>query len=97
MFLRNFIKKGLIEAIGKIPDYQIILNATGWYDKGVLYMEDLEEINYLIEEKNRKEQEEREKEQEQESELESEEETSDSTYYDEPIEDEYGIDVADNY
>lgn len=47
--LRNFIKKGLIDAIGKMADYQVILNATGWYEKGVLLEDDLAEINTMIE------------------------------------------------
>jgi len=49
MFLRNFIKKGLLDAIGKMADYQIILNAMGWFEKGVLLEEDLVEINQAIE------------------------------------------------
>lgn len=47
--LKDFIKKGLLDAIGKLADYQIILNATGWFEKGVLTMDDLEEINGAIE------------------------------------------------
>lgn len=50
--LNEFIKKGLLDAIGKMADYQVILNATGWYEKNVLIMEDLEEINAKIDEKN---------------------------------------------
>lgn len=42
--LREFIKKGLISAVGKMADYQIILNAAGWLEKGVLLEEDLVEI-----------------------------------------------------
>ena len=42
--LREFIKKGLISAVGKMADYQIILNAAGWLEKGVLVEEDLVEI-----------------------------------------------------
>lgn len=48
--LREFIKKGLLDAVGKMADYQVILNATGWYEKGVLTLEDLDEINQAIEE-----------------------------------------------
>jgi chromosome condensin MukBEF ATPase and DNA-binding subunit MukB len=48
--LNEFIKKGLLNAVGKMADYQIILNATGWYEKSVLTMEDLAEINAKIEE-----------------------------------------------
>lgn len=49
---REFIKKGLLAAVGHLMDYQIILNATGWYEKQVLTMEDLAEINAKIDEKN---------------------------------------------
>lgn len=47
--LRDFIKKGLLGAVSKMADYQVILNATGWYEKNVLFEEDLAEINALIE------------------------------------------------
>jgi chromosome condensin MukBEF ATPase and DNA-binding subunit MukB len=47
--LNAFIKKGLLDAIGKMADYQIILNAVGWHEKGVLTEEDLAEINTAIE------------------------------------------------
>jgi len=47
--LREFIKKGFIGAVGHMADYQIILNASGWMDKGVLTEEDLAEINTAIE------------------------------------------------
>ena len=50
--LREFIKKGLLDANRKMADYKIILNATGWYEKEVLTMEDLAEINAKIDEKN---------------------------------------------
>lgn len=46
--LGNFIKKGLLDAVGKMADYQVILNAMGWYEKGVLTEEDLSEINDAI-------------------------------------------------
>lgn len=42
--LKDFIKRGLIDAVGKMADYQIILNAVGWHEKGVLNEDDLEEI-----------------------------------------------------
>lgn len=51
--LKDFIKKGLISAIGNMADYQIILNSAGWLEKGVLSEEDLEEINTLIEAQNK--------------------------------------------
>ncbi|MBQ8824551.1 MAG: hypothetical protein IJZ64_04890 [Ruminococcus sp.] len=47
--LRDFIKKGFIDAIGEMPDYWIILNASGYYDKGILTQEDLAEINMAME------------------------------------------------
>ena len=47
--LREFVKKGLIESIGKEPDYKIILNTANWVDKGVLTEYDAEEISRLIE------------------------------------------------
>ena len=34
--LSSFIKGGLIAAVGRMADYQIILNAAGWCDKQVL-------------------------------------------------------------
>lgn len=49
---RNFVKQGLIDAIGKQGDYWVILNAQGWHDKGVLLEEDLAEIKKLIDSKN---------------------------------------------
>ncbi len=47
--LREFIKKGLMNAVGKMADYQVILNSVGWHEKGVLTEEDLAEINTAIE------------------------------------------------
>ncbi len=48
--LKDFIKNGLLKAVGKMADYQIILNAAGWLEKGVLSEEDLAEIQIAIEE-----------------------------------------------
>lgn len=50
--LRNFVKSGLIKAVGNMADYQIILNAVGWLEKGVLTEDDLAEINAAIDAKN---------------------------------------------
>lgn len=50
--LRGFIMKGLLNAVGKLADYQVILNATGWYEKGVLLEEDLAELQAKIDKKN---------------------------------------------
>ena len=46
--LKDFIKKGLLNAVGKMADYQVILNAAGWLEKGVLDETDLAEINANI-------------------------------------------------
>lgn len=46
---REFIKKGLLDAVGKMADYQVRLNAAGWHEKGVLTEEDLAEIELTIE------------------------------------------------
>jgi len=50
--LRDFIKNGLIKAVGNMADYQVILNAASWHEKGVLLEEDLAEIEVLIEAQN---------------------------------------------
>ena len=46
--LRDFIKKGLLNAVGKMADYQVILNSAGWLEKGVLTEDDLAEIQTAI-------------------------------------------------
>ena len=50
--LGSFIKGGLIAAVGKMADYQIILNAAGWFEKGVLTEADLSDIQNAIDDKN---------------------------------------------
>ena len=50
--LKEFIKKGLLDAVGNMADYQVILNAVGWMEKGVLDEADLAEINAKIDAKN---------------------------------------------
>ena len=50
--LGSFIKSGFIVAVGKMADYQVILNAAGWFEKGVLSEADLAEIQSAIDEKN---------------------------------------------
>lgn len=58
---REFLKKGFLDAVGKLADYQIRLNAFGYYDKGVLTEEDLAEIDaainaqYIVEEETEEE------------------------------------------
>ncbi|MDD6936809.1 MAG: hypothetical protein PUI99_07785 [Clostridiales bacterium] len=49
--LKNYIKRGLIAAVGKMADYQIILNSVGWMEKGVLDETDLMEIQAEIDAK----------------------------------------------
>lgn len=46
--LKEFIKKGLIDAVGKMADYQVILNAAAWLEKGVLEEGDLADIQLTI-------------------------------------------------
>lgn len=46
--LKSYIKRGLIAAVGKMADYQIILNSVGWMEKGVLTEDDLMEIQAAI-------------------------------------------------
>ncbi len=54
--LRDFIKKGFADAVGKMADYQLILNAAGWLEKGVLTEDDLAELQAEIDAKNNAEQ-----------------------------------------
>ena len=56
--LKDFVKNGFIKAVGKMADYQIILNAEGWHEKGVLAESDLEEIQSAIDSQYIKENEE---------------------------------------
>ena len=46
--LKAFVKKGLFDAVGKLADYQVILNSVGWMEKGVFDESDLAEINTKI-------------------------------------------------
>ena len=50
--LREFILKGLKDAVGKMADYQVRLNAAGWLEKGVLAEDDLAELETQIEANN---------------------------------------------
>ena len=52
MFLKRFVKKTLMDAIGHQPDYWVEANALGWYEKGVLEEADLMEIEEAINAKN---------------------------------------------
>lgn len=46
--LREFVKSGFLMAVGQMADYQIILNAAAWREKGVLTEADLEEIQAAV-------------------------------------------------
>ncbi|MBP1549271.1 MAG: hypothetical protein J6A05_04635 [Oscillospiraceae bacterium] len=48
----TYLKNGFLGAVGKKPDYWIILNSSGYYEKGVFTDEDMAEIALAIEEKN---------------------------------------------
>lgn len=51
-FLRQFIMTGIRDMIDRgIALYQTYQYASGWFDKGVLTQEDLEEIQRLYQEK----------------------------------------------
>ena len=50
--LHDYIMNGLRNAVGKMSDYQIILNSVGWMEKGVLTESDLAELQALIDAKN---------------------------------------------
>ena len=50
--LKDFVKKGLLDAVGKMANYQVILNAVGWMEKGVLDEIDLAEISAKIDKHN---------------------------------------------
>ena len=49
---REFLMQGYRDAVGRMADYQIILNANGYYEKGVLTEGDLSELQNLINAKN---------------------------------------------
>ena len=46
--MKDFVKRGLLKSVGKRPEYQIIRDASGWCDKGVLELDDLEEIQNAL-------------------------------------------------
>ena len=49
---KEFLMQGFRNAVGKMADYQVILNANGYYEKGVLTEDDLSELQELINVKN---------------------------------------------
>ena len=50
--LHDFLMKGFRDAVGKMADYVVIMNAVGWFEKNVLTEADLAEIQALIDAKN---------------------------------------------
>lgn len=53
---REFLMTGFRNAVGKMADYRVILNANGYYEKGVLTEDDLAELQEMIDAKNSAEQ-----------------------------------------
>ena len=49
---REFLMKGFKNDVGKMADYQVIFNANGYYEKGVLVEEDLAQLQDIIDQKN---------------------------------------------
>ena len=45
---RKFVRTGMLDAVGKMPDYWVVNTAMGWLEKGVLHEEDLAEIQSRI-------------------------------------------------
>lgn len=55
-FLRQFIMTGIRDMIARgVALYQTYQYSSGWFSKGVLFQEDLEEIQKLYEEKEKEE------------------------------------------
>lgn len=50
--MHDFLMKGFRDAVGKMPDYKIIMNMAAWFEKGVLDENDLAEIQAMIDAKN---------------------------------------------
>ena len=48
-FLREFVMKTIRDMIGNVAEWQVREYALGWYTKGVLTKEDLEEIDEMHE------------------------------------------------
>lgn len=48
--MKDCLKTAFIQAVGKKPDYEIILAAAGWLEKGVLVETDIAEIQAKIDE-----------------------------------------------
>lgn len=58
---KDCLKNALVQAVGSKPDFEIILAAAKWVEKGVLVEADVEEIQaaideqYVVEETNSEE------------------------------------------
>lgn len=49
---RIFLMTAFKSAVGHMADYQILLNANGYYEKGVLTEDDLAELQEVVVAKN---------------------------------------------
>ena len=49
---REFLMTGFKNAVGKMADYRVILNANGYFEKSVLTEDDLAELQEMINAKN---------------------------------------------
>lgn len=47
---KDCLKNALVQAVGSKPDFEIILAAAKWVEKGVLVEADVEEIQAAIDE-----------------------------------------------
>ncbi len=47
---KDCLKNALVQAVGSKPDFEIILAAAKWVEKGVLVEADVEEIQVAIDE-----------------------------------------------
>lgn len=50
----RFLMTGFRDAVGKQPDYRVVENANGFYEKGVLTENDLSELQSMLEAKNKR-------------------------------------------
>lgn len=50
--IRDYLKAGLLAAVGQAPDYKVILDSMEWHKAGLLEEADLAEIQAAIDAKN---------------------------------------------
>ncbi len=50
--IRDYLKAGLLAAVGQAPDYKVILDSMEWHKAGLLDEADLAEIQAAIDAKN---------------------------------------------